>query len=235
MMPQVLLETQFGQNVMNRTVEIISADPAHSSLESQYMSAQTMGLITLLEGLLISGKLVLNGPLFDPTIPFTSDPCTPLHLLHEILGAVIHIEESRYTQILLGSMQNIMVNLGISLYSIGLASESIAWEHFKIRMFHRLDNSSTTTLQDMAHALTVLSIAYQRQHQFQSSIQASQQSLDLWHCLSNSLPDVDIRICLIVVLTTQTRSLLKTWSKNSCTIHRSGCCSSVSPDVRTDN
>ncbi|KAJ7891211.1 hypothetical protein B0H14DRAFT_1070509 [Mycena olivaceomarginata] len=64
MMAQVLLETPFGQNVMNRTVEIISADPTHSSLESQYMSAQTMGLITLLEGLLISGKLVLNGPSF---------------------------------------------------------------------------------------------------------------------------------------------------------------------------
>ncbi|KAJ7796860.1 hypothetical protein B0H14DRAFT_3887356, partial [Mycena olivaceomarginata] len=35
MMAQVLLETPFGQNIMNRTVEIISADPTHSSLESQ--------------------------------------------------------------------------------------------------------------------------------------------------------------------------------------------------------
>ncbi|KAJ7815476.1 hypothetical protein B0H14DRAFT_2603367 [Mycena olivaceomarginata] len=85
MMAQVLLETQFGQNVMNRTVEIISADPTHSSLESQYMSTQTMCLITSLEGLLINGKLVLDGPISDPASSSTFELCTPLHLLHEIL------------------------------------------------------------------------------------------------------------------------------------------------------
>ncbi|KAJ7891229.1 hypothetical protein B0H14DRAFT_1070757 [Mycena olivaceomarginata] len=222
MMAQVLLETPFGQNIMNRTVEIISADPTHSSLESQYMSAQTMGLITLLEGLLISGKLVLNGPLFIPTlvIPtqpaqfnFTSKPCTPLHLLHEILGVVININKNCYIQISLGCMQNILVNLGVSLSNMGMVSESIAWEHFKIRMLRHLDSSAAMTLPDMAYAFMGLSVAYHWQHQFQSSIQASQQSLDLWHHLSDSLPDVDIRICLIMVLTTQTRSLLKTSEK----------------------
>ncbi|KAJ7815481.1 hypothetical protein B0H14DRAFT_1407340 [Mycena olivaceomarginata] len=217
MMAQVLLETQFGQNVMNQTVEIISADPTHSSLESQYMSAQILCLITSLEGLLTSGKLVLDGPLFDPATPFcfssSFKPCTSLHLLHEILGVVIHVEESRYIQISLGSMENIMVNLGVSLRCIGMASESIAWERFKIRMFHHLDCSAAVTLVDMAYALMGLSIAYYHQHQFQSAIQASQQSLDLWHRLSDSLPDVDIRICLIIVLTTQTQSLLKTGQK----------------------
>ncbi|KAJ7348975.1 hypothetical protein DFH08DRAFT_1079383, partial [Mycena albidolilacea] len=67
MMAQILFETQFGQNTMDKMVETISADLTRSSLESQYISAQTMCLIASLEGLLISGKLVLNGPLIGPT------------------------------------------------------------------------------------------------------------------------------------------------------------------------
>ncbi|KAJ7802903.1 hypothetical protein B0H14DRAFT_3779128 [Mycena olivaceomarginata] len=152
-----------------------------------------------------------------PTQPaqfnFTSKPCTPLHLLHEILGVVININKNCYIQISLGCMQNILVNLGVSLSNMGMVSESIAWEHFKIRMLRHLDSSAAMTLPDMAYAFMGLSVAYHWQHQFQSSIQASQQSLDLWHHLSDSLPDVDIRICLIMVLTTQTRSLLKTSEK----------------------
>ncbi|KAJ7754905.1 hypothetical protein B0H14DRAFT_416934 [Mycena olivaceomarginata] len=215
MMAQVLLETPFGQNVVNQTMEIISADPNHSSLESQYMSAQTMSLIASLEGLLISGKLVLDGPLSNPAqlSQPTSKQCTPLHLLHNILGVVIDIKESRNIQIPLGSMGYALVSIGISLCNIGMAPESIAWEHFKIQMFRRLDSPAAVTLPDMAHALTGLSISYHRQHQFQSSIQASQQSLDLWHRLSDSLPEVDIRICPVMVLTMQAWSLLETSQK----------------------
>jgi hypothetical protein len=94
-----------------------------------------------------------------------------------------------------------------------MASESIAWEHFKIRMLRHLDGPAAMTLLDMAHALMWLSIEYHRQHQFQSAIQAGQQSLDLWDRLSDSLPEVNIRICLVMVLTTQTRSLLETGQK----------------------
>ncbi|KAJ7736520.1 hypothetical protein B0H14DRAFT_501910 [Mycena olivaceomarginata] len=160
MMAQVLLETQFGQNVMNQTVEIISADPTHSSLESQYMSAQAMCLIASLEGLLISGRLVLDGPLSDPAqvSQFIFEQNTPLHLLHEILGVIIDIKESRYIRISLASIRNIMVKMGVSLSNIGMASESIAWHHLKIRMLRHLDGSATVTLPDMAHTLMELSI-----------------------------------------------------------------------------
>ncbi|KAJ7349051.1 hypothetical protein DFH08DRAFT_864237 [Mycena albidolilacea] len=194
MMAQVLLETQFGQNVMNRTVEIISADPTHSSLESQYMSAQTMGLITSLEGLLISGKLPAQAS------QIICKWHTPSHVLHDILGAVITIQESHYLP--LWSVRDVMVNLGVSLS---------AWERFKIQMLRHLDSLGAMTLLDMAHALMVLSITYRQQHQFQSSIQAGQQSLDLWHRLSDSFPEVNIpHMRLITVLTTQARSLLET-------------------------
>jgi hypothetical protein len=177
------------------------------------MSAQTMCLITSLEGLLISGKLVLDGPLSEPAqaSQIILEWHTPLHVLHDILGVAITIKESRY--IPLGSVRNVMVNLGASLRHIGMASESIAWQCFKIRMLHHLDCSAAMTLQDMADAFLDLSMSYGRQHQFQSAIQAGHWSLDLWHRLSDNLPQVDIRICLLMVLTTQTQSLLETGQK----------------------
>ncbi|KAJ7367682.1 hypothetical protein DFH08DRAFT_980308 [Mycena albidolilacea] len=214
LMAQVLLETQFGHNVANRTINIISADPTHTSLESQYISAQTMCLINLLEQLLISGKLVLDAPLLDPTqiSHFIFEEHRPLHLLHQILEATIEINRSRDLRIPLKSMKNIMVSLRVSLCNLGMASESIAWEHLKIWMLHYLGCSATTS-PDMAHTMTMLSIAYQRQHQFQSAIQASQQSLNLWRHLSDSLPGVDNHICLIIVLKTHARNLLETGEK----------------------
>ncbi|KAF8166317.1 hypothetical protein K438DRAFT_1857444 [Mycena galopus ATCC 62051] len=57
MMAQLLLETQFGQNVLNQTIEKISSDPTHKTLESQYLSTQTTCLIDSLQKLLISGNL----------------------------------------------------------------------------------------------------------------------------------------------------------------------------------
>ncbi|KAJ7502517.1 hypothetical protein B0H11DRAFT_1988862 [Mycena galericulata] len=62
MIAQVLLETPFGQSIANRTMDIISADPTHTSLESQYLSVQTMHLIESLQNLLQVVSCCALGP-----------------------------------------------------------------------------------------------------------------------------------------------------------------------------
>ncbi|KAJ7891216.1 hypothetical protein B0H14DRAFT_2560806 [Mycena olivaceomarginata] len=146
MMAQILFETQFGQNMMDRTVETILADSTRSSLESQYISAQTMCLITSLEGLLISGKLVLNGPLVGPTQApeFTFRQCTPLHLLHEILGVVIDINESRYNGILLGNMEGSLLANNHHVLWIGVSEIFFeTWGIAHVVVLSLLDTSYT--------------------------------------------------------------------------------------------
>ncbi|KAJ7696144.1 hypothetical protein B0H16DRAFT_843515 [Mycena metata] len=66
MMARVLLETQFGQNALNQAMEKISADPTHESLESQYLSAQTIRLIDSLQQLQSSGRLNIDTSFWDP-------------------------------------------------------------------------------------------------------------------------------------------------------------------------
>ncbi|KAF7357939.1 Tetratricopeptide repeat family [Mycena venus] len=216
MMAQLLLETEFGQNKMIQTIEIIEADPTHESLESRYLSAQTMCLIDSVQRLLTGGKLVLHEPLWDPTQPFRlvfSDSRSTLHVLHWILGTAIEIKESPAACMLLsGPIEDAFRNLGVHLSDIGMVSESIAWERLKIQVLLSLDCAAAIS-PDIAHAFKLLSFGYHRQSQFQRALQASQQSFDLWHHICESLPDVDNRIGPLTSLNMHAQNLLETGQK----------------------
>ncbi|KAF8205618.1 hypothetical protein K438DRAFT_516511 [Mycena galopus ATCC 62051] len=218
MMAQVLLETQFGQNVLNQTMDIIASDPGHRSLESQYLSVQTTRLMDSFQQLLASGKLVLDEPLFDPAKAFqlVFHQPTPLHVLHQILEAVIQIDENP-NQIVLQSMKAIVLDLGVHLGHIGMTSERIAWERLKIRILHYFGGRefAAGTVPHIAHALHELSLGYQQQLQFQSALTASQQSLDLWCHISESLPDVYNQTGHLKALTTHAWNLLETGQKRT--------------------
>ncbi|KAJ7933972.1 hypothetical protein B0H13DRAFT_2262796 [Mycena leptocephala] len=55
MVARLLLETQFGENVMNQTIEAISSDLSHDNLESRYLSVQTMRVIECIQKLSAGG------------------------------------------------------------------------------------------------------------------------------------------------------------------------------------
>ncbi|KAJ7933978.1 hypothetical protein B0H13DRAFT_1855829 [Mycena leptocephala] len=92
MMARVLLETQFGQNVLNQTIQAISSDPSHKSLESQYLSVQTMHLIECIQKLSAGGNLVLKTSSSDPkTKEVFVGPTSPLHVLSVILQILLDL------------------------------------------------------------------------------------------------------------------------------------------------
>ncbi|KAJ6594594.1 hypothetical protein B0H19DRAFT_65944 [Mycena capillaripes] len=66
MMARVLLETQFGKNVLDQTVEIISSDATHKTLEFQFLSVQTMRLIDSIRQLLAGGGLAPDTSFWNP-------------------------------------------------------------------------------------------------------------------------------------------------------------------------
>ncbi|KAF7357910.1 Tetratricopeptide repeat family [Mycena venus] len=214
MMAHLLLETQFGQNVLNQTMEIIASDATHKSLESQYLSAQTRSLMDSLQKCLTGGNLILQEPLSDPNEPLqlVLVQSTPLNTLHQILGAVLKVNESPTVQIQLNSMEEVMVGLGIHLDNIGMKSEAIAWERLRIRILHSLaaGHHCVGILCEIASALGELSIGYLHLFQFQAALQASQQSLDLWHHISESLPEVDNRTGQLIAMAAHAQNLLET-------------------------
>ncbi|KAF7357955.1 Tetratricopeptide repeat family [Mycena venus] len=216
MMAQLLLETEFGQNKMIQMIQIIEADPTHESLESRYLSAQTMCLVDLVQRLLTGGKLVLHAPLSDPTQSLQlvyADTRSTLHVLHWILGTVIEIRESPSDRIpLSGPIKDILRDLGVYLNNIGMTSESIIWERLNLQVLLSLDCAAAIS-PEIATSLEFLSSRYHRQNQFQAALQASQQSLDLWRHICESLPDVDHRIGLLTALVTHTQNLLETSQK----------------------
>ncbi|KAJ7502525.1 hypothetical protein B0H11DRAFT_2274670 [Mycena galericulata] len=100
MMVQVLLETPFGQSITNQTIDIISADPTHRSLESQYLSVQTMHLIESLQNLMTGGYFIDSNvsveqhwhltSLQHSFVPYTSVS----HVVHWVLGMVLEFQNS---------------------------------------------------------------------------------------------------------------------------------------------
>ncbi|KAJ7803781.1 hypothetical protein B0H14DRAFT_3776768 [Mycena olivaceomarginata] len=217
MMARMLLETQFGQNVLNRTVDIITSDPGHESLEFQYLSVQTKRLIDSFQQLLAGGNLVLHAPLWDASEPIQLVflESTSLHVLHQILGAIVEINQ-RASVLPMDSMIDTVLDLGVHLGNIGLTSESIAWEHFNICLLHYLADRgyyATGALPHIAHALQELSLGYQQQLQYQCAVEASQQSLDLWHHLTQSVSEVDNQIGHLRALITHAQNLLETGQK----------------------
>ncbi|KAJ6544107.1 hypothetical protein B0H19DRAFT_295890 [Mycena capillaripes] len=204
MMARVLLETQFGQNVLNETIEVISSDPSHKTLEFQFLSAQTMRLIDCLRQLLSRGNLTLDQsaahhlpvPLQFRFIPMEST--LHLHVLHWILGTVLEIHHSHAT-IQAESVMGIIINLGAKLAALGMISESITWHLLKIQIFRPLAGGECAagTLAQLVHSLTLLSVGYQVQLQYERAMGASKEALDQCIHLSEGFPVLDNRLLLL--------------------------------------
>ncbi|KAJ7762538.1 hypothetical protein B0H16DRAFT_1455583 [Mycena metata] len=202
MMARVLLETQFGQNALNQAMEKISADPTHESLESQYLSAQTIRLIDSLQQLQSSGRLNIDTSFWDPITPLQTvfvEHTSPLHILHWILQTVLEISrDHRATQVQL--MTDTLVNLGASLIVSGMASEGITWELMKINFLHQFtrDYWSAGRVVQLVETLTNVSIGYRYQLQYEPALRASQQALDLCLSLAEHSADTNLQLDTLV-------------------------------------
>ncbi|KAJ7502535.1 hypothetical protein B0H11DRAFT_1988981 [Mycena galericulata] len=220
MMARVLLQDQFGQDYMDQTIEIISSDPTHHSLEFQYLSAQTMRLIQSLQNLMSAGYLVLSS---DHSVAEFWDcmkspmalahSASPSHVLHWILGVVLEIHDSESGP-QMQSLQNIMSGLGAQLVLMGMASEAVAWEAFVIQIFGHVAASDCPAddrfLSQLAKSQRKLSIYYQYQLRFELALQASTQALDILRSLSPAETDTEVQPLSTAILVTHSNNLCET-------------------------
>ncbi|KAJ7699285.1 hypothetical protein B0H17DRAFT_306472 [Mycena rosella] len=201
MMAQLLLETQFGQNVVNQAIEIVSSDRTHQTLELKFISVEAGRLMNSLQQLLSSGKIALKlppGNSINQVVPVFVQSTTTSHVLHDILGLILKINDSS-TGIQVESLEDIIFNLGARLTVLGMPLEAIAWELLAIQILRHFSGGAYTAgvLPRLADSLENLSLRFQSQLQFEHALRASKQSLDLWRHLSVMLPDVDNRISLL--------------------------------------
>jgi hypothetical protein len=170
-----------------------------------------MHLIECIQKLSTGGNLVLKPSSWDPMINMVFvGPTSPLHVLPVILQILLEFNEG-CTRIEADFMWEIIANLGVDLGALGMVSESIAWELLKITIFRRVAGSdcSPRILIHLADLLYFLSCRYNNQLQYEPALQASQQSLDLWHHLSESSPDVDFQTCLLKAMVLHVENLLQ--------------------------
>ncbi|KAJ7640826.1 hypothetical protein DFH06DRAFT_623261 [Mycena polygramma] len=212
LMTRVLLDTQFGQSIMNQTIEIIASDKHHRSIGSQYLSLQSLKLIDSLQQMLMCGKLVLHAPLWDPAQPirllFLNE--SPSRVLYWIMGKALEISESPAAGIPLEAMKEGLLDLGICLTNLGMISEGIAWERLKICILRYLAGGeySAGTLPRLAMTLRELSLGYRHQLRNEAALKASEESVALWRHICETLPEVDHRTGPMAAMEIHMKNLL---------------------------
>ncbi|KAJ7475436.1 hypothetical protein B0H11DRAFT_2281935 [Mycena galericulata] len=210
MMARVLLETPFGQNIMERTIEIISSDPVHQSLEFQYLSTQTMCLLNSLQQLVAGGNLAIDTHHITTVVkPVFAPPRMPSHILHWILGMLleIHNDSSR----LQFNSTDILLGLGTDLANLNMTAEAVAWDLFALQILYRFTaHSRAVEIQSwIADALVRLSEHHQHGLQYELALQASQQSLDILRSLE-TLPNADYWALRATILIVHSQNLSET-------------------------
>ncbi|KAF7325207.1 Tetratricopeptide repeat family [Mycena kentingensis (nom. inval.)] len=213
MMADVLLETSFGQGVMERTIQVIATDPGHHTLEAKYLSAQTLRLIPLVQRSIASGLCVFDPSLWAETLCFgRTGLASPEHVLHAVLGAILQVNSPAME---LEFMTTCICRLGTQLRGIGMVSESVAWELLTSQILRRLaadSPHSATMLPRLARSLRRLSNAYREQCEYAEALKTSEQSVELWRYIfhtsaqfDNHVPFVDSLLVYLSDLCTANR------------------------------
>ncbi|KAJ7233969.1 hypothetical protein C8J57DRAFT_1729317 [Mycena rebaudengoi] len=193
MMARVLVHTQFGQNVLNQTMEIIAS----------YLSVQVMRLLDSLEKCTPAHLFHSETPYWDPAEPLLlvfPRPTSKSRVLHDILGVVLQIEHSP-VQLSPRDTTDMLLSLGIALSSLGMQSEATASDAFSVKLFRYLVSreNGVRALPRLANALDNLSYRYRYELRHDLAVEVSQQSVGLCHFLSESAPDVDNRVLFLRV------------------------------------
>ncbi|KAJ7034023.1 hypothetical protein C8F04DRAFT_600360 [Mycena alexandri] len=125
MIAQLLLGTQFGNTVMQRTAETITSDLSHESLEWKYLSAQTMRLIGSLQRLTATNIFHSETSLWDPAealeITFLQ-PASAIQVLQVVLGMVIETQDGDNVFSVKDLVED-LITLGAYLSMLGMQSE----------------------------------------------------------------------------------------------------------------
>ncbi|KAJ6467233.1 hypothetical protein DFH09DRAFT_1381473 [Mycena vulgaris] len=202
LMARMLLETQFGQDVISRTIEIMTTIP-----EFKYLSTQTLRLVDLLQDSVATSTLVLDTPLWDGTSLVFIKPHSADHILCQILGVIVAIKESHASEIQLSSIKGI----GDELALLGMNSEAIAWELMIVQILRHLPGNgfqpAPGILPNLAFSSNKLSRLYQYQLRWDLATETSQRAMDMCRLWQELSPDVEDWSLLGTVLITHSENL----------------------------
>ncbi|KAJ7226289.1 hypothetical protein C8J57DRAFT_1731051 [Mycena rebaudengoi] len=215
MVTRVLVQTQFGLDVVNRTIEIIASDPDHESIESQFLSLQAVRLVDAFQKYTASTYFQSEEPHWDPVeeplkISF-GQPKSGLHILQKILTVMLQIEDHP-TTLSTKDATEMLLELGGELSWSGLQSVATASSTLAVQVFRHLASGENFVgcLPRLAFALRGLSRRYQYQLQHESAVQASEQSVYWCHVASEGEPNVDNRALLLMSLNIHSTNLRAT-------------------------
>ncbi|KAJ7226272.1 hypothetical protein C8J57DRAFT_1731038 [Mycena rebaudengoi] len=209
MMARVLVQTQFGHDAMNHTMEIVASDP---SIKSQFLSLQAMRFIDAFKkyttSALFQSKIPHWDPMEEPLKIGVLRPKSESHILQTILEVMLQIEHHP-TTLSMKDATEMLLYLGGELSCWGLQSVATASDVLSVQVFCHLASGENFAgcLPRLAFALNRLSDRYQWQLRHESAVQASEQSVYWCYVASQSTPHADNRALLLTSLNTHSTNL----------------------------
>ncbi|KAJ7142777.1 hypothetical protein C8R44DRAFT_761092 [Mycena epipterygia] len=198
-----------NHNVMNQTIEIISSDQTHQTIEFQYLSIQSLHLVDAFQELLLgrSGDLPWNTA--PSTMMFKEAP-SPRHILHQVLGMVLAIRTGP-TKVPAESIMSILDGLGAILEYLQMTSEAIAWGLLRIKILRQSNRAhSAGVFPRLSRSLKQVSDQYAHQLRHDLALQASQKAVDSSQFSSENWPHPGNQTFLIDSLISHSRNLRQT-------------------------
>ncbi|KAJ7695765.1 hypothetical protein B0H17DRAFT_1271275 [Mycena rosella] len=210
MMARVLVDTQFGQNMVDQTMEIILSDATHQALESQFLSVQVSRLVDLLKRLLSTSSDSMIETV-DPAVPVGlvfPKPSSSLHLLHTILGMVLKITDN-HLSISMKDIATAMLTLRYRFDGLGMQSEATNFAVLAVEFHRRLGSGEQFpgVLPRLSLALCHLSYQYQLQLKHDLALTTSQQAYNFCRVSAELSPEVDNHPILLLVSVVHSRNL----------------------------
>ncbi|KAJ7860318.1 hypothetical protein B0H13DRAFT_2282679, partial [Mycena leptocephala] len=208
MMAQLLLDTPFGNNVLHRTADTISSDLTLETLESKYLSAQTMRLVDFLHRFTATHNFRFEIPLWDPAVPMKIrfiQSTSAIHVLQTVLGMVLDIQDDFAAE----DIADDLVSLGSYLSMLGMHAEAGASDVLTVHFLRCLASSEdlAAVLPRLTFSLCNLSKRYRHELRHNLALQASQQAVSLCGVLSGLAPDVDNSAVFLSALIGQSHDL----------------------------
>ncbi|KAJ7646634.1 hypothetical protein FB45DRAFT_890952, partial [Roridomyces roridus] len=164
MMARVLCEEKFGQNIMNQTMKIISADTEHATLD-------------LIDHIHLNADDI-------PAIgaPHFAQPTSSRNVLYDILGMIILCNNPGQFEL---QWRDIKFGVGVDLGQIYRTSEAICWDNWALKMFTHVAELGWAAqmgpwilwMQDK------LAVEHNNQGNYALSLQTSEQGLQTWSAL----------------------------------------------------
>ncbi|TFK44277.1 hypothetical protein BDQ12DRAFT_730351 [Crucibulum laeve] len=210
LMTRMLLDTQFGQQIIQQVGQSVTTDFGEYSIETQYLRLQISRVADTLHNITAVQSVIAEEPSSRHVVPF--EPCYKVELPHEsVVTDLLLISRDlhdRPHEVLLQDQAMDLQDVAIQLNEYTMYKEAILLQKWVVRLYRNLvPGNPKVFLPRLGHSFKNLAIYLQNARLEDEALQASESSVSAFRMIVDAYPELDCRALLAFGLRTHGNSL----------------------------